>query len=726
MDVKKIISNIVDGDFKDVERLIKENPGTVNQINSHSQTFLMAACEQGSTSLIAFLIESGANMDMSDKEGLTALHYAVKSRKIDAVASLVSRGANVNKQDSWGYTPLHRAVRKNYEDVVKVLLSSKGNNILQVTQRNNDGGTPLHLASLHGHTDTAKLLLQQNGTDVRVVDKYGCTPLHLASLHGHTDTAKLLLQQNGTDVRLVDKYGRTPLHLASLYGHTDTAKLLLQQNGTDVMLVDKYGRTPLHLASLYGHTDTAKLLLQQNGTDVRVVDNDGCTPLHHASFHGHTDTAKLLLQQNGTDVRVVTKYGRTPLHLACWDGHTDTAKLLLQQNGTDVRVVTKYGRTPLHLACWDGHTDTAKLLLQQNGIDANKLDKHGDTPLHLAVQKQHYGVVSLMLAQDSVKLDIGNHNKMTPLLEAVSRTHLGIIHKFIIHGANMNAVDNDGNNCLHLSIIKKEIFHSEVEPIPILDECCKELQLDMDRRLSGIVVLSYLASQGASLYHRNDKKVTPLDCIENQHLKEKLKTFLQSLCRWCQEKKATVTLHPCQHTVICQNCCSQLAFKQCPICRQHILRKSGFVCPKSEEEATQAVAESVVYPRCREKTVKTVVESFESLNLEENRSHSTSKKVEVKQQKVETPKLEEKCLQDVAKLLGVNWQQVGRNLGIRNVDLGIIRYDYPYNTKEQSFQMLHTWYTSCDPEMRTLKTLRKALKEAECFEALQCLPSEEK
>ncbi|XP_029656683.1 E3 ubiquitin-protein ligase MIB2-like isoform X2 [Octopus sinensis] len=381
-----------------------------------------------------------------------------------------------------------------------------------------------------------------------------------------------------------------------------------------------------------------------------------------------------------------------------------------------------------------------------------------------------------MLAQDSLKLDIENHKKMTPLLKAVSGAHLGIIHKLIILGANINAVDNDGNNCLHLAIKKKEMFHSEVEPIPILDECCRELQLDMDRRFSGIVVGSYLASKGASLYHRNDKKVTPLDYIKNQHLKEKLKTFLQSLCRWCQEKKATVTLHPCQHTVTCQNCCSQMTFKQCPICRQHIRSKSGFVCPKSEEEAAQAVVEpvvcpksedkavqavvesvvcpksedkavqavvesvvcpkseekavqavveSVVCPRCREKAVKMVVESVESLNLEENRAHSTSKKVAVKQQQVETPKLEERCLQDVAKLLGANWQQVGRNLGIRNVQLGIIRHDNPLNTKEQSFQMLHTWYTSCDPERRTLKTLRKALEEAECFEALECLPSEE-
>ncbi|XP_036355681.1 ankyrin repeat, PH and SEC7 domain containing protein secG-like [Octopus sinensis] len=669
----------------------------------------MAACEQGSTSLIAFLIESGANMDMSDEKGRTALHYAVKSRKIDAVASLVSRGANVNKQNSDGNTPLHWAVRKNYKDVVKVLLSSKGNNILQVTQRNNKGWTPLHLASLYGHTDTAKLLLQQDGTDVRVVDNDGCTPLHHASYNGHTDTAKLLLQQDGTDVRVVDNDGWTPLHLACQNGHTDTAKLLLQQDGTDVRVVDNYGCTPLHHACRNGHTDTAKLL-QQDGTDVRVVDNAGWTPLHRASYNGHTDTAKLLLQQNGTDVRVVDNDGWTPLHRASYNGHTDTLNFSYNKMAS---MPIKRTMMVTLLSIW-----------QFKG-------------------KQHYGMVSLMLAQDSVKLDIENHKKMTPLMEAVFRAHLGIIHKLIINGANINAVNNDGNNCLHLSIIKKEMFHSEVEPIPILDECCRELQLDMDRRLSGIVVLSYLASQGASLYHHNNKKMTPLDYIENQHLKEKLKTFLQSLCRWCQEKKATVTLHPCQHTVTCQNCCSQMTFKQCPICRQHILRKSGFVCPKSEEEAAKAVAESVVFPKSEEKAAQAVVESVvcpkseekavqagvesvESLNLEENRFHSTSKKVAVKQQQVETPKLEEKCLQDVAKLLGANWQQVGRNLGIRNVQLGIIKHDNPLNTKEQSFQMLHTWYTSCDPEMRTLKTLRKALEEAECFEALQCLPSEEK
>ncbi|XP_014771760.2 uncharacterized protein LOC106870258 [Octopus bimaculoides] len=118
-------------------------------------------------------------------------------------------------------------------------------------------------------------------------------------------------------------------------------------------------------------------------------------------------------------------------------------------------------------------------------------------------------------------------------------------------------------------------------------------------------------------------------------------------------------------------------------------------------------------------------QQVERLNLEENRSHSTSKKLAVEQQQVETPKLE-KLLQAVAQLLGSKWKQVGRHLGIKNVQLETIRLDNPLNTNEHSFQMLYKWYTSCDQEKRTLKTLREALEAAECFEALQCLPSEEK
>ncbi|CAJ1099224.1 E3 ubiquitin-protein ligase MIB2-like isoform X2 [Octopus vulgaris] len=62
-----------------------------------------------------------------------------------------------------------------------------------------------------------------------------------------------------------------------------------------------------------------------------------------------------------------------------------------------------------------------------------------------------------------------------------------------------------------------------------------------------------------------------------------------------------------------------------------------------------------------------------------------------------------------------------RELGIKQVDLNIIKSDFPNDTAEQSFQMLYKWFQCCDPANRTLKTLTEALTEIECFDALERL-----
>eukprot|EP00106_Octopus_bimaculoides_P015994 XP_014783436.1 PREDICTED: E3 ubiquitin-protein ligase MIB2-like [Octopus bimaculoides] len=170
-----------------------------------------------------------------------------------------------------------------------------------------------------------------------------------------------------------------------------------------------------------------------------------------------------------------------------------------------------------------------------------------------------------MLSQTvSLKLDMKNHIEMTPLLEAVSRGHLGITHRLIALGANINAVDGEGNNCLHLAM-ERDAFNSEGAPLDILDECCTELSLRKDERLSGIVVTRYLAKQGADFYHKNDKNNAPLDLVRNAKLKTKLQTILPPQCFWCGHRKATTKVHPCGHLVTCEEC-SNTPFKRCLRC----------------------------------------------------------------------------------------------------------------------------------------------------------------
>src|SRR5688572_1535182 len=57
------------------------------------------------------LLKAGADIHAADKNGVTALHHAVRFRSPIAVRTLIEHGANVNQVcRRSGSTPLHRAV----------------------------------------------------------------------------------------------------------------------------------------------------------------------------------------------------------------------------------------------------------------------------------------------------------------------------------------------------------------------------------------------------------------------------------------------------------------------------------------------------------------------------------------------------------------------------------------------------------------------------------------
>jgi len=57
------------------------------------------------------LLKAGADIHWADKNGVTALHHAVRFRSPAAVQTLIEHGANVNQACRRnGSTPLHRAV----------------------------------------------------------------------------------------------------------------------------------------------------------------------------------------------------------------------------------------------------------------------------------------------------------------------------------------------------------------------------------------------------------------------------------------------------------------------------------------------------------------------------------------------------------------------------------------------------------------------------------------
>lgn len=86
--------------------------------------------------MIELLLDAGANIDATDKNGATPLHRAVRTRSSEAVECLLKAGANPTLQNKPGSTPFHLAVqntgrggsgsddaRQAQEEIIKTFLN---------------------------------------------------------------------------------------------------------------------------------------------------------------------------------------------------------------------------------------------------------------------------------------------------------------------------------------------------------------------------------------------------------------------------------------------------------------------------------------------------------------------------------------------------------------------------------------------------------------------------
>jgi ankyrin repeat protein len=124
---------------------------------------------------------------------------------LEMVKFLVSEGADVNMVNNNGGTALMAASEKGNLEIVKFLVS-KGADVNAV---NNNGNTALMLASENGNLEMVKFLFSE-GADVNAVNNIGNTALMNASMFGRLKVVQFLVSK-GADVNMVNNNGRSAL-----------------------------------------------------------------------------------------------------------------------------------------------------------------------------------------------------------------------------------------------------------------------------------------------------------------------------------------------------------------------------------------------------------------------------------------------------------------------------------------------------------------------------------
>ena len=287
----EMMQALMAGERARFDRLIAVNHDAVNRKGPGGATPLMTAVLYGDASAVRALLECGADPNIGDQGGATALMWAVTD--IEKTRMLVEAGANVNARSSLGRTPLAIAAGvPGAARVVKLLLDRGANPSVKVPGLFGDLN-PLILAAYNGDEETFRLLVER-GADLKAA---GVPALALSLRARCSSCVETMMKQLGPE-----QFTATMVMAAPPRGPALATAMLLKV-GADPNARDPEGRTMLMLAAASDAlpTDIVKMLIEK-GADVNARSQSGETALQMAKLRGDTGITRLLLAAGATDV----------------------------------------------------------------------------------------------------------------------------------------------------------------------------------------------------------------------------------------------------------------------------------------------------------------------------------------------------------------------------------------------------------------------------------------
>ena len=291
------------GSVDDVRELLSKGRVAPTIITSHGISLLHIAVRANHIELVKLLLREGADVNASEEDGETPLHWATAQKDGYEIArTLVENGADIGNVTVDGRTPLHTI----YTNTVGSMI--KADHLLEDTFADSRGMSLSHYLAWSGKTppNLFERGRSHDRSSVWARDELGRTCLHLAAQRGNLKLLKhLLALGSSSDLETIDNHGLTVAHHAMQCGNCDVLDYLLEM-GADVKAQDKRSRNILHHAIQWGNVAAVKKMTASHDyTLLTSVDANGQLPLD--LIHGEIRATNLKLlnmsEHNSTGIR---------------------------------------------------------------------------------------------------------------------------------------------------------------------------------------------------------------------------------------------------------------------------------------------------------------------------------------------------------------------------------------------------------------------------------------
>ncbi|KAI9347869.1 ankyrin repeat-containing domain protein [Pilaira anomala] len=244
----------------------------VNAMKRGDWTPVMSAALKGNLEIVKILVNAGALLNRTTRDGRTALYLAVQEGHIQLSKYLTDQYPQaITQATKSGRLPTQAAAAltcMNQDEgkdtpayIITTYLLSHTTEPLStlLLHRDNSGRNILLDSAVSQNLQLLRFLLD-HGADPNDSDSLGRNMIHHAAMMGHLNVLKLLneLNVNWDTPDTWDLW--TPLMHAARQGHLEVVKYLVETIKVNVVSKDKQGRTAMELAQLWKHDSVVDYL----------------------------------------------------------------------------------------------------------------------------------------------------------------------------------------------------------------------------------------------------------------------------------------------------------------------------------------------------------------------------------------------------------------------------------------------------------------------------------